>query len=57
MACRITPDPTGQQAEGFVEVKECTTLTRDLLALSDWLAAAGITYFGHAQGRFRRTQG
>jgi transposase len=44
MACRMTPDPTGQQADGFVEVKEFTTLTHDLLALSDWLAAAGITH-------------
>jgi transposase len=44
MACRITPDPTGQQADGLVELKEFTTLTHDLLALSDWLAAAGITH-------------
>ena len=42
MACRITPDPTGQQAEGLVEVQECGTLTVDRLARSDWLAAAGI---------------
>jgi transposase len=44
MACRITPDPTGQQADSVIEVKEFTTLTHDLLALSDWLAAAGITH-------------
>jgi transposase len=44
MACRVTPDPTGRQADGLVEVKEFGTLTRDLLALSDWLAAAGITH-------------
>jgi transposase len=44
MACRITPDPTGQQAEGLVEVQEFGTLTVGLLALSDWLAAAGITH-------------
>lgn len=44
MACRITPDPTGQQAEGLIEVREFGTLTVDLLALSDWLAAAGITH-------------
>jgi transposase len=44
MACRITPDPTGQQADGMVELKEFTTLTQDLLALSDWLATAGITH-------------
>jgi transposase len=44
MACRVTPDPTGQQADGIMEVKAFGTLTRDLLALSDWLAAAGITH-------------
>jgi len=44
MACRVTPDPTGQQAEGIIDVQEFGTLTRDLLALSDWLAAAGITH-------------
>jgi transposase len=44
MACRITPDPTGQQAEGLIEVREFGTLTVDLLALSDWLAAVGITH-------------
>jgi hypothetical protein len=43
MACRVTPAPTGQQAEGSIEVREFGTLTRDLLALSDWLAEAGIT--------------
>jgi hypothetical protein len=44
MACRMTPDPTGQQAEGFLEVQEFGTLMVDLLALSDWLAEAGITH-------------
>jgi transposase len=44
MACRITPDPTGRQAEGLMEVREFGTLTLDLLALSDWLAEAGITH-------------
>jgi transposase len=44
MACRVTPDPTGQQADGLMEVQEFGTLMRDLLALSDWLAAAGITH-------------
>jgi hypothetical protein len=42
-ACRITPDPTGQQADGIMELKECGTMTVDLLALCDWLAEAGIT--------------
>ena len=41
MACRVTPDPTGQQAEGIMEVRAFGTLTRDLLALSDWLSEAG----------------
>ena len=44
MACRVTPDPTGQQADGLMEVKEFGTLTRDLLALSDWLSEAGVTH-------------
>jgi transposase len=44
MACRITPDPTGQQTDGLVELKEFTTLTRDLLALSDWLLEVGVTH-------------
>ena len=44
MACRVTPDPTGQQADGIVEVQKFGTMTCDLLALSDWLAAAGITH-------------
>jgi transposase len=43
-ACRVTPDPTGQQADGVMELKEFGTMTADLLALSDWLAAAGITH-------------
>jgi hypothetical protein len=43
-ACRVTPDPTGQQADGLLELRECGTLTVDLLALSDWLAEAGITH-------------
>jgi transposase len=44
MACRVTPDPTGRQADGILEVKACGPLTVDLLALSDWLAQAGITH-------------
>jgi transposase len=43
-ACRVIPDPTGQQAEGIMEVKDFRTMTRDLLALADWLAAVGITH-------------
>jgi transposase len=44
MACRVTPDPTGQQADGLMELQACGTLTADLLALSDWLPEAGITH-------------
>jgi hypothetical protein len=43
-ACRITPDATGQQVEGLVELKEFGTMTVGLLALSDWLTEAGITH-------------
>lgn len=43
-ACRMTPDPLGQPAEGLIEVRELGTLTVDLLSLSDWLAEAGITH-------------
>ena len=44
MACRVTPDPTEQHADGIMELKEFGTMTIDLLALSDWLAEAGITH-------------
>jgi transposase len=44
MACRVTPDPSGQQADGIMELQEFGTMTRDLLALSDWLAAVGVTH-------------
>jgi transposase len=44
MACRLIPDPTGKQADGLMAVREFGTLTIDLLALSDWLAEAGITH-------------
>jgi transposase len=43
MACRVTPDPTGEHADGIMELQACGAMTVDLLALSDWLAAAGIT--------------
>jgi transposase len=44
MACRVTPDPTGQQADGVMELQAFGTMTRDLLALSDWLAEVGVTH-------------
>jgi transposase len=42
-ACRVIPEPAGQHAEGIPEVKDFGTMTRDLLAWADWLAAVGIT--------------
>src|SRR5215475_12560157 len=44
MACRVTPDPTGQQVDGIMELRPFGTMTRDLLALSDWLAEVGVTH-------------
>jgi len=43
-ACRLVSDPTGQQAEGIAELQTFGTMTRELLALADWLAEAGITH-------------
>jgi transposase len=43
MACRVTPDPSVEQADGIMGLKACGAMTVDLLALSDWLAAVGIT--------------
>jgi transposase len=44
MACRVTADTTGQQADGIMELQPFGTMTRDLLALSDWLAEVGVTH-------------
>jgi transposase len=41
VACRIHQDKTGKQA---VEVRTFSTMTPDLLALSDWLQAGGVTH-------------
>ena len=43
-ACRIVPDPMGVDAEGVAELQTFGTMTIELLALVDWLAAAGITH-------------
>jgi transposase len=43
-ACRIVPDPTGQQAEGIAELRTFGTMTLELLALADWLTEASITH-------------
>ncbi len=42
-ACRIVPDPTGQNGEGIADLERFGTMTIALLALVDWLTAAGIT--------------
>jgi transposase len=43
-ACRITPDPSGQDPEGCLELRQFGTFTLALLALADWLTEAGITH-------------
>jgi transposase len=43
-ACRIVPDPTGQEREGVAELQTFGTMTSALLTLVDWLTAAGITH-------------
>jgi transposase len=41
VACLLTPDPQGG---GHQATRSFSTMTRDLLALSDWLLAAGCTH-------------
>ncbi|HLB78641.1 MAG TPA: IS110 family transposase, partial [Candidatus Dormibacteraeota bacterium] len=41
VVCRISPGPDGQPLQ---EIRTFTTMTRDLLALSDWLAEGGVTH-------------
>ena len=36
-ACRMVPNPMGQEAEGIMELRTFGTMTRDLLGLVDWL--------------------
>ena len=43
-ACRVHPDPSGQEPDGIMEVREFGTLTIALLALADWLAEGGVTH-------------
>jgi transposase len=43
-ACRSVPDPTGQDREGVADLERFGTMTRELLALVDWLTEAGITH-------------
>lgn len=42
-AGRVPPDPTGQQAEGVIELRAGGTMTVEWLAWSDWLAEVGMT--------------
>src|SRR5207247_8456735 len=41
VVCRITPGADGKPVK---EIRTFTTMTRDLLALSDWLQAGGVTH-------------
>jgi transposase len=43
-ACRVIPDPTGQQPDGLLELRDFGILTSELLALADWLADVGVTH-------------
>src|SRR5712691_13424801 len=43
-ACRMVPDPTGQEVEGIAELRTFGTMTRDLLTLADWLTEANMTH-------------
>jgi transposase len=43
-ACRIGPEPTGQKAEGIADLARFGTMPIELLALVDWVTAAGIPH-------------
>ena len=43
-ACRLVSDSTGQTPEGVAELRTFGTMTRELLALADWLVEAGVTH-------------
>jgi transposase len=43
-ACRLVPDPTGQEGEGIAALKTFGTMTRELLALADGLTEARMTH-------------
>ena len=43
-ACRMVPDPMGQEAEGIMELRTFGTMTRDLLGLADGLTEASMTH-------------
>jgi hypothetical protein len=50
VACRLTPDPQGGVCQ---ETRSFSTMTRDLLALSDWLLAAGCTNGDGKHGQWK----
>jgi hypothetical protein len=43
-ACRMGPEPTGQEAEGIMELRTFGTMARDLLPWTDWLTEASMTH-------------
>src|SRR5205085_11313060 len=43
-ACRLVSESTGQHPEGVAELRTFGTMTRELLALADWLVEAGVTH-------------
>jgi transposase len=42
-ACRLVPDPIGQEGEGSADLKTFGPRTRDVLALAGWLTEASLT--------------
>jgi len=44
MACRVTPEPRGQQADGLMAVQACGPRTRDWWAWSDGWSEAGVSH-------------
>ena len=52
MACRLTPDPIGQQAEGILEVRACGPHDARLAGLVRWVDRGGDPPCRH--GEYRR---
>ncbi len=44
VACLVVPEADGSGDRPRKEVRTFGTMTDDLLALADWLAAAGVTH-------------
>ena len=55
-ACRVTPDPSGQQADGILELRVFGTMTADLLALSDWLFSGLLARYTNVKLAFSESQ-